>query len=170
MTDEHFMRIAIQAAQEAIADGDMPFGACLVDEKGTVASVARNSVKTRRDTTAHAEVQAIREAGENLESPELDGYVMYATCEPCPMCFSACLWSKLSRIVYAARIEDGERFGIISIPIPCSRMRQLSHSDVEIVGDVLRDESLMLFTMWSTADDGKKRPIAKGGPVPCRRA
>ena len=154
MTDECFMRIAIRTAEKGIDNGDMPFGACLVDKNGTVVAIARNRVKTRADVTAHDEVEAIREAGRKLLLPDLKGLCLYATCEPCSMCFSACLWSKLSRIVYAARIEDGERFGIISIPIPCSRMRQLSHSDVEIVGDVLRDESVMLFATWSAANDG----------------
>ena len=71
------------------------------------------------------------------------------------MCFTACLWAKLGRIVYACRIEDAEKAGIWQIPISSSRMKQLGESGVQLVGDVLREESLKLFEAWSR---GKKRP------------
>jgi len=61
------------------------------------------------------------------------------------MCFTACLWAKLGRIVYACRIEDAEKAGIWQIPISSSRMKQLGESGVQLVGDVLREESLKLF-------------------------
>lgn len=151
MNDEYFMRIAMRTAQDGIENGEMPFGACLVDQRGVVLSVAHNNVATTTDPTAHAEIQAIRQGAAKLVSPDLRDCVMYATCEPCPMCFSACLWSHLSRIVYAACSEDGERFGIVSIPISCSHMCRLSRSDVKIIGDVLRDESVKLFAAWQAA-------------------
>ena len=67
------------------------------------------------------------------------------------MCFSACVWSKLARIVYAASNEDTAASAIDCIPISSMQMKQLSKSGVEIVGNVLRDESLKLFTAWSAA-------------------
>src|SRR5437773_1542601 len=103
MTDADFMRVAIQAAWQGLEKGEMPFGACIV-RHGQVVSVAHNSAKANTDTTAHAEVQAIREASRQLRSLELVGCVIYTTCEPCPMCFTACLWAKLDGIVYACRI------------------------------------------------------------------
>ena len=69
MTDEDLQRIAMQSAQEAIEDGDMPFGACVVNERGFVLSVAHNRVNTSMDPTAHADVQAIRGAERKLRSP-----------------------------------------------------------------------------------------------------
>lgn len=154
MNDEYFMRIAIRTAQEGIEDGEMPFGACLVDQRGAVLSAASNTVTASTDSTAHAEIQAIREGARKLVSADFRDCVMYATCEPCSMCFSACLWANLSRIVYAARNEDGERFGIVCIPISCSRIPGLSGSDVKILGDVLREESVRLFTTWQAAQAG----------------
>lgn len=151
MTDEDFLRIAMQAAQEAVKQGDMPFGACVVNERGFVLSVAHNRVNASMDPTAHAEVLAIREAGQKRGSPDLRGCVLYTTCEPCAMCFSACVWSKLARIVYAASNEDSAASAIDCIPISSMQMKRLSQSDVEIVGNVLRDESLKLFTAWSAA-------------------
>jgi len=67
------------------------------------------------------------------------------------MCFSACLWANLTRVVYAAHTEDRARFGIVCIPISCSQMGELSESDMNLLGDVLRDESLQLFSDWQTA-------------------
>ena len=154
MTDADFMRLAIQAAWQGLGKGEMPFGACIV-RKEQVLSVSHNSAKANIDTTAHAEVQAIREASRQLRTLELAGCVIYATCEPCPMCFTACLWAKIGRIVYACRIEDAEKAGIRQIPISSSRMKQLGQSDVQLVGDVLREDSLKLFEAWSR---GKKRP------------
>ena len=154
MTDADFMRLAIQAAWQGLGKGEMPFGACIV-RKEQVLSVLHNSAKANIDTTAHAEVQAIREASRQLRTLELAGCVIYSTCEPCPMCFTACLWAKIGRIVYACRIEDAEKAGIRQIPISSSRMKQLGQSDVQLVGDVLREDSLKLFEAWSR---GKKRP------------
>jgi tRNA(Arg) A34 adenosine deaminase TadA len=108
------------------------------------------------DTTAHAEIQAIRDASRRLKTLELSGCVIYSTCEPCPMCFTACVWARLGRIVYACRIEDAERTGIRQVSIPSARMNQLGQSGVEIVGDVLRDDSLKLFEGWRR---GETRPV-----------
>lgn len=148
MTDADFMRVAIQAAWQGLKKGEMPFGACIV-RRGQVLSATHNSARAHLDTTAHAEVQAIREASRRLKTLELAGAVIYATCEPCPMCFTACLWANVERIVYACRIEDAEKFKIRQIPISSSQMKQMSQSHIALVGDVLRDESLELFRAWS---------------------
>jgi guanine deaminase len=154
MTDTDFMRLAIQTARQGLQKGEMPFGACIV-RRGQVISVAHNSAKANMDTTAHAEVQAIRQASRQVRTLELTGCMIYSTCEPCPMCFTACLWAKLGRIVYACRIEDAEKFGIRQIPISSTRMKQLGQSAVELVGDFRREESLKLFETWSR---GERRP------------
>ncbi len=151
MTNADFMRLAIQAAWQGLGKGEMPFGACIV-RRGQVIAVAHNSAKANLDTTSHAEIQAIREASHQVKTLELTGSVIYATCEPCPMCFTACLWAKLGRIVYACRIEDAEKAGIWQIPISSSRMKQLGQSGVQLVGDVLREESLKLFEAWSRGE------------------
>lgn len=154
MTDADFMRLAIQAAWQGLEKREMPFGACIV-RNGHVLSVTHNSARANMDTTAHAEVQAIREASHKLSALELSGCVIYSTCEPCPMCFTACLWAKLGKIVYACRIEDAEKAGIWQIPISSDLMKRLGHSSVQLAGDVLREESLKLFESWSR---GETRP------------
>jgi len=148
MTDANFMRMAIQAARKGMSKGEMPFGACII-QKGKVLSVAHNSAKANTDTTAHGEIQAIRAASRQVKRLTLSGATIYTTCEPCPMCFAACLWANIGRIVYACRIQDATKAGIQQISISASRMKQLSQSEVLITGDVLRDESRELFDAWA---------------------
>ncbi len=148
------MKMAIEAAGEGLKKGEMPFGACIVYH-GKVLSVAHNSTKADLDITAHGEVQAIRAANRQTKEPVLPDAVIYTSCEPCPMCFAACLWAQIGRIVYACRIEDAAKAGIRQIPISAIRMKQLSQSRVQVVGDLLREDSLKLFEAWSR---GKSRP------------
>lgn len=157
MTDADYMRLAIQATWRGLDRREMPFGAALV-KRGRVVTTVHNSARADMDTTAHAEMQAIRDATRRLKTLDLTGSVIYATCEPCPMCFSACLWANVGRIVYACSIANAEQFGIRQIPMTCEQMKQLSGSRIELAGGVLRDESLELFTAWSR---GVTRPSAK---------
>jgi len=154
MTDADFMRLAIQAARQGVENGEMPFGACVVS-RGKVVAVAHNSARSGMDTTAHAEVQAIREASRRVKSLELVGATIFSTCEPCPMCFTACVWAKVQRIVYACTIEDAARAGIRQVPISSARMKELSRSQVELIPEILREESAKLFEDWRR---GEKQP------------
>jgi len=150
--DEVYMRLAINKAREGIANGQTPFGACIV-KNGEVIICVHNVVWETGDITAHAEVHAIREACKKLGTVDLSGCVMYSTCEPCPMCFSACHWARISRIVFGARIEDAQQLGFSEITIPTITMKELGKSPVEIVGGFLRDETLKLFELWSKMEN-----------------
>ena len=144
MTHEDFMRLAIEAARQGRQKGEMPFGACIV-KQGQVVATVHNVARARTDITAHAEMHAIQEACRLLKTLDLSGCTIYASCEPCPMCFSACVWAKIDRIVFASRIEDAERLGIRQIPITSAMMKQSSRAAIEILGDVLHGESVDLF-------------------------
>lgn len=148
MTDEDFMRVALEAARAGVKAGEMPFGACLARE-GQVVVAAHNSAGRLLDTTAHAEIQAIRDGCRQLDSMDLSGATLYATCEPCAMCMAACLWCKISRVVFASRIEDAERVSITQLPITAVQMKQLARATVTVEGDVLRAEGNELFKAWS---------------------
>lgn len=141
------MRLAIEKTREGIAKGQTPFGACIV-RSGEVLSTAHNVVWLTTDITAHAEIHAIREACHKLRTIDLSGCVIYSTCEPCPMCFAACHWARISKIIYGARIEDAFAAGFHELHIPNARMKELSGSTVEIVGDFLRDEAVALFQLF----------------------
>ena len=138
------MRLAIDKAREGIEKGQSPFGACVARD-GEMVSCAHNVVWLTTDITAHAEVQAIREACRKLGTVDLAGCVIYSTCEPCPMCFSACHWARISKIVFGARIADAHASGFHELEIANTRLKELGGSPVEIVGDFLREEALALF-------------------------
>jgi len=138
------MRLAIQKATEGVAQGQTPFGAAIA-RAGIVVSCEHNVVWQTTDITAHAEIHAIREACRKLHTIDLSGCVIYSTCEPCPMCFSACHWARISKIFYGASIQDALRSGFHELQIPNARMKDLGASPVEIVGGFLREEAIALF-------------------------
>lgn len=142
-----FMRLAIDKAREGIKKGQSPFGACITrgDE---IISCAHNVVWDSVDITAHAEIHAIRDACKKLNTVDLSGCVIYSTCEPCPMCFSACHWAKISKIVCGARIEDAKKLGFNELTVSNKEMKQSGGSSLEIVEGYLRDEVLALFKLW----------------------
>ncbi len=110
--DKHtkFMKEAVQLASENISKGGGPFAAVIVkDEK--IISRSGNSVTQTNDPTAHAEVNAIREACRVLNTFHLEGCSIYASCEPCPMCLSAIYWARIDRVFFAATHEDAADAG-----------------------------------------------------------
>lgn len=155
MADEEFMRLAIDKAREGVLAGQTPFGACIVLD-GSVISVEHNRVWEKTDPTAHAEVEAIRVACRKLGKIDLTGCVIYSTCEPCPMCFSACHWARIGRVVYGTSIEDAKKIGFNEFPIHDETMKEIGGSDIEIERGFLRDECVELFRFWSERKDKKK--------------
>lgn len=144
MSDEKFMQLAIAKAREGMRKGQTPFGAVIVKD-GEVISQVHNVVWQTTDITAHAEVHAIREACRKLGSIDLSGCVIYSTCEPCPMCFSAIHWAKIDRIVFGARIEDAESAGFNELHISNEEMKSRGGSAVEIQADFMREENRRVF-------------------------
>ncbi len=141
--------MAIQKCLEGIKKGQSPFGACIV-RAGRVISCVHNVVWKTTDITAHAEVTAIREACKKLKTIDLSGCVLYSTCEPCPMCFSAIHWAKIDTIYFGARIQDAQSLGFAELTISNRRMKKLGGSPVKVVENFLRDEALEVFKFWST--------------------
>lgn len=146
------MRLAINMAREGIQKGQTPFGACIAKEREVICCV-HNIVWESMDITAHAEIHALRKACDALNTIDLSGCVLYSTCEPCPMCFSACHWAKISKIVYGARIEDAKKLGFNELTISGKDMKIFGNSPIEIVGDFLRNETLELFKLWYNQGD-----------------
>lgn len=142
--DRHFMGLAIEQARAGIAQGQSPFGAAIVRDD-TVIAATHNRVWMEQDITAHAEVAAIRDACRNLASVDLRGTTIYTTTEPCPMCFAACHWAGIERIVYGAGIGDAQAAGFNELPISNERMREMGGSGVMLTPGVLREECVALF-------------------------
>lgn len=108
--DRRFLQRAIALAVASVAEGGGPFGA-VVARHGIAIAESANRVTLRNDPTAHAEVEALRRAGAAAGRPELEDAVLYASCEPCPMCLAAALWARVPRIVFAASHEAAARAG-----------------------------------------------------------
>jgi tRNA(adenine34) deaminase len=103
-SDEHFMRLALQEAQRAAEQGEVPVGAVIV-ARGQIIARGHNLCERLHDFTAHAEMQAFTAAAEFLAGKHLDQCTLYVTLEPCLMCAGAAYWTRLARIVYGARDE-----------------------------------------------------------------
>lgn len=147
MDDTAAMRLAIGAAQQAVGFGEWPFAAVLLDPAGAVRLTLADTVARDRDPTAHAEARLIQQALKRI-GPDLTGFTLVATTEPCPMCFTACWLARCRRLVYGttmaevAALTGGKPE---ELRYPAARLNHFPDRRLEIVGGVLRDECLSLF-------------------------
>lgn len=108
--DKAYLLEAVQLALQSVEIGGGPFGALVVQD-GEVIARAANRVTLNCDPTAHAEVEAIRQAALLQASPHLPASTLYTSCEPCPMCLAAAQWARIPRIIYAASQLTADRAG-----------------------------------------------------------
>ena len=134
-TDHDFMKIALEEAQGAYCRGEVPVGAVLVRE-GNILARAHNSPIMRNDPSAHAEMLALRQAGEKFGNYRLTGAELYVTLEPCVMCAGAIVQARLSRVIFGAR--DPKCGAVISLYNILADER-LNHQ-VEITEGILPEE------------------------------
>ncbi|MDD2798110.1 MAG: nucleoside deaminase [Bacteroidales bacterium] len=104
------MKEAVRLASENVLNGGGPFGAIIVKENKIIARTG-NSVTQTNDPTAHAEVNAIRQACKKLNTFHLEGCTIYSSCEPCPMCLAAIYWARIDRVFFGASREDAADAG-----------------------------------------------------------
>ena len=131
-----------------------PFGAVIVKD-GTILSEGTNLVTTSLDPTAHAEVVAIRKACEVLQSFELTGCEVYASCEPCPMCLAAIYWSRAEKVYFAAGREDAAAAGFDDEFLYRELSLEMGHRLLPMQQQ-LREEAIAAFDAWRR-DNGKIR-------------
>jgi len=141
------MQVAINKAEENILTGKGgPFGAVVVKDGKIIAAVG-NRVTSTNDPTAHAEVVAIREACNALETFDLTGCEIFASCEPCPMCLGAIMWARIDKLYFAADRIDASRAGFddelfySELALPQSQ-RNLKPTQI------LKDEANKVFDKW----------------------
>ncbi len=135
MTDEEYMRQALEEARKAYSEDEVPIGAVIAC-KGRIIARAHNLTETLRDATAHAEMQAITAAGNYLGAKYLNDCTLYVTVEPCPMCAGAIAWAQVGRVVFGA--EDEKRGYQKYTP-------GLLHPKTEVTKGILADEAALLM-------------------------
>ena len=107
------MKEALFLAQEAAVAGEVPVGCVIADSSGRIIGRGRNRREEAHDATAHAEVEAIREACAATGNWRLDGCTLYVTLEPCPMCAGAIINARIPRVVFGAREENSGSCGSV---------------------------------------------------------
>jgi len=109
--DERYMAMALEEAGKAFQKGEVPVGAVLVSEAGSVLARAHNLTLTANDPTAHAELLGIRQASSVVGNERLTGTTLYVTVEPCCMCAGAAVWARIAGLVYGAADPKGGAAG-----------------------------------------------------------
>ncbi len=141
------MQLAIDEARRGIEGSNWPFGACIAKD-GRPVTAAHNTVLETNDPSAHAEINVIRQACAQLKTIDLGRYAIYASCAPCPMCFSAIVWSGIRRIVYAAFPGDYSNLGFTAFIISPEQMAEIGKVKLEIAGGLMRPDSQALFDLY----------------------
>lgn len=140
------IKLAIEKAKNTMTNNiGGPFGAAIIDESGEVLSVSSNSVLRDNDPTAHAEVNAIREACKKRNNYDLSGCVLYTTAYPCPMCLSAIIWANIKKVYFGCRPEDAEHIGFRDDFIYKFIENKCQNKDVLEINELDREECLKLF-------------------------
>jgi tRNA(adenine34) deaminase len=146
MDDELFMREALALAREAQRTGEVPVGAVLV-QGATIVGRGFNAPIARNDPTAHAEIQALRQAAASAKNYRLEGAVLYVTLEPCVMCAGAAVAARIARLVFGSR---DLRFGGVRSKFRIADSELLNHR-VDIVEGVLAAECTELMQSFFAA-------------------
>lgn len=130
-THEDYLREAVALAQDNAEAGGRPYGAVIVRD-GAVLARAVNTTVATNDPTAHAELVALREAGQRLGRPKLDGCIVYASGRPCPMCHAAMRLSGIREAYFAYTAEEAESYGLLGAGIYAELCRPLADQPMRL--------------------------------------
>ena len=151
MSKNKFMLRAIELSISSAEDSGGPFG-CVIVKDDKIIAEGSNKVTFSNDPTAHAEIVAIREACKKLNTFNLSGCDLYASCEPCPMCLSAIYWSHVDNIFYANTREDAKKINFDDSLIYSEILKKNEDRKIPIK-QMLRDEALKAFEIWDKKTD-----------------
>lgn len=145
MDDEYFMRIALELAQQAEAVGEVPVGAVVVKD-GEIIGRGYNAPIFLHDPSAHAEMQALRNAAQHIGNYRLLGCELFVTLEPCLMCAGVIMHARIARVIYGA---SDFKTGVCGSVLDAFAESRLNHH-TEVIGGVRADEcGLMLSNFFS---------------------
>jgi len=144
---DELMHLAIETCRQGLTVGQSPFG-CAIAVGNQVIARSHNTVVLTTDITAHAEVNAIRAGCLAIDAIFLTDAVVATTCEPCPMCMAALHWARVDTVYYGATIADADTAGFNELQFPAAKLLRQGGSKVRLVGNLLTDECIQLFTEW----------------------
>ncbi len=150
MNNEDFMREAIKLSIDNIDEGGGPFGAIIVKD-GEIVAKGTNRVTVNNDPTAHAEINAIREATQKLGTFDLSGCRIYSSCEPCPMCLGAIYWARLDKIYFANTKTDARDIDFDDSFIYEELERPIEQRKIR-TKQILREEAIAAFEKWRNTE------------------
>ena len=146
-----FMKLAIDLSIKNIEKGGGPFGAVIVKD-GEIIAASANSVTIDNDPTAHAEVNAIREACKKLKTFDLSGCDIYSSCEPCPMCLGAIYWARIDKLYFANTKNDADAIGFSDNFIYDEIAKPYSERNLK-TENFMREEAIKAFEIWSRTEN-----------------
>ena len=151
-----YMKRAIELSIESVNKGTGPFGAVIVKD-GKIIAEGSNKVTLSKnpDSTAHGEMCVIRDACKKLNTFNLSGCELYSSCEPCPMCLSACYWSRIDKIYYANTREDAKKIDFDDSIIYSEITKNINERKISME-QIMREEALKAFELWNKKTDKVK--------------
>ena len=147
----NFMLKAIELSVSSTNNAGGPFG-CVIVKDNKIIAEGSNKVTSSNDPTAHAEIVAIRDACQKLNTFNLSGSDLYSSCEPCPMCLSAIYWSHIDNIFYANTRDDAKKINFDDSFIYSEFSKKIEDRKIPIK-QMLRDEALKAFDLWNKKID-----------------
>jgi tRNA(Arg) A34 adenosine deaminase TadA len=146
MRDELYLRRSFEASRRAVANGNHPFGAVLVDRDGQLLLEAENAFLPSHDGTAHAERLLCTEAATRFPAEVLASSTLYSSAEPCAMCAGAIYWVGIGRVVFGlgeSRLKaiTGAHPENPTLDLPCRTVFEAGQKTIEVVGPLLEDEA-----------------------------
>ena len=149
-----FMKRAIELSIKSVNSGTGPFGALIVKDNKVI-SEGFNTVTLAKDPTSHAEIVAIRKACKVLNNFSLEGYDLYTTCEPCPMCLSAIYWARINKIYYANTRSDAQKIDFSDSMIYEELNKKIKDRKIPM-HQMMREEAIKAFELWDKKTDKVK--------------
>ena len=148
------MERAIELSIQNVNKGGGPFG-CVIVKDDKIIAEGSNKVTLTNDPTAHGEIVAIRQACKTLNNFKLDGYELYSTCEPCPMCLAAIYWAHINKIYYANTRDDAQKIDFDDSLIYSELQTNVKKRKIPMI-QIMREEALKAFELWDKKTDKVK--------------
>ncbi len=144
----NYMNEAIILAQNCLDDKlRSPFG-CVIVKDNKIIGTGKESIKVKNDPTAHAEIEAIRDASKNLKTINLSGCILYTSSEPCSMCLSAIHWAQIKTVYYACSREEVFDFGLPDKFKLIEKRKDLSKNENFKISQIKNEKAIQVFKDW----------------------